>query len=59
MPKQPEEEQARPFCPEDYIERVRRRAYEIYLARGGTDGREFDDWVKAEKEVRKQLGIDR
>jgi hypothetical protein len=33
-------------------EEVRLRAYELYQARGGAEGSELDDWVRAEKEVR-------
>ena len=33
-------------------ERVAQRAYELYLARGGADGQELDDWLCAEREVR-------
>jgi outer membrane protein TolC len=28
------------------------RAYELYLARGGEDGRDIDDWLNAERELR-------
>jgi len=35
----------------DYGDRVAQRAYELYLARGGGDGRDFDDWLTAEREV--------
>jgi hypothetical protein len=38
----------------DMEEAVRRRAYEMYVARGGQPGREFDDWYAAEQEVRAQ-----
>jgi hypothetical protein len=31
--------------------KIESRAYEIYLRRGGTDGRDFDDWLCAEREV--------
>ncbi|MFY9562202.1 MAG: DUF2934 domain-containing protein [Terriglobales bacterium] len=31
---------------------IRRRAYEIYLQRGGTPGNESEDWLVAEQEVR-------
>jgi hypothetical protein len=31
---------------------VRLRAYQRYLERGGGDGRDFDDWVEAERELR-------
>jgi hypothetical protein len=33
-------------------QRIRERAYEIYLARGGQDGDEVSDWVAAEREVK-------
>ena len=32
-------------------ERIRRRAYEIYLERGEQSGRELDDWLQAESEL--------
>jgi hypothetical protein len=32
-------------------EEIRRRAYEIYLERGGEPGRDVDDWVQAEREL--------
>jgi hypothetical protein len=32
-------------------EEVRRRAYELYEERGRADGRDIDDWVRAEAEV--------
>ena len=33
-------------------EQIRRRAYEIYMERGGASGSELDDWVQAEMEIR-------
>jgi len=30
---------------------VRRRAYEIYLQRGGIPGQELEDWLQAEREI--------
>ena len=30
---------------------VKRRAYEIYLERGGLPGQELEDWVQAEREI--------
>jgi hypothetical protein len=30
---------------------IRRRAYEIYLERGGLSGSAFDDWLQAEREL--------
>ena len=32
-------------------EEIRRRAYEIYLARDGQPGGELDDWLHAEREL--------
>lgn len=34
-------------------EDIRVRAYHRYLERGGSHGLEFDDWVEAEKELKK------
>lgn len=31
--------------------RIATRAYELYLARGGRDGGDFDDWLNAEREL--------
>jgi Protein of unknown function (DUF2934) len=36
---------------EDYGDRVAERAYELYLSRGRADGRDFDDWLAAEREL--------
>ena len=33
-------------------EEIRRRAYEIYLARNGSPGDERQDWLIAEREIR-------
>jgi hypothetical protein len=35
----------------DDRDRIAMRAYELYLARGGADGGDFDDWLAAEREV--------
>jgi hypothetical protein len=32
-------------------EKIKRRAYEIYLERGEQPGRELDDWLQAEREL--------
>jgi hypothetical protein len=34
-------------------ERVRRRAYELYVQKGNESGSEFDDWLQAEEEIRR------
>jgi hypothetical protein len=33
---------------------IRARAYEMYLERGGRHGLDFDDWVRAERELRRK-----
>ncbi len=38
------------------VEEVARRAYELYLARGGEPGREQEDWLQAERELRQKAG---
>jgi hypothetical protein len=35
---------------------IRERAYEIYIERGGADGRALDDWLQAEIELTKTHG---
>jgi hypothetical protein len=37
------------------IEEIEQRAYEIYLERGGEDGRSVEDWLAAEKELTERL----
>ena len=32
-------------------ERIQARAYELYLARGGSDGQADEDWFTAEREL--------
>jgi len=36
-------------------EEIARRAYELYVARGGQNGSDVDDWLTAESEVQEQL----
>lgn len=32
-------------------ERIAERAYQLYMERGGRDGRDLDDWLEAEREL--------
>ena len=34
-------------------ERIRQRAYELYIERGNESGSEFDDWLQAEEEIQR------
>lgn len=36
---------------ESVREEIERRAYELFMARGGQDGYHIQDWLQAEKEV--------
>jgi hypothetical protein len=36
-------------------EEIRRRAYLIYLERGQQPGRELDDWLRAERELKRGM----
>ena len=42
--------------PENTEEESRRRAYELYLSRGGANGDDLSDWLEAERLVRSQRG---
>jgi hypothetical protein len=33
---------------------IRQHAYHLYLERGGAHGRDFDDWVRAEQELKRK-----
>jgi hypothetical protein len=35
---------------------VARRAYELFLQRGGSSGRDVEDWLEAERQVRAAYG---
>jgi len=38
--------------PPNVEQEIRRRAYELFEARGGEDGQELEDWLRAEEEIR-------
>jgi len=37
--------------PPNLEEEIRKRAYELFEARGGEEGHEFEDWLRAEEEI--------
>ncbi len=46
-------------CPPERIsELIQKRAYEFFEARGRLPGHELEDWLRAENEIRKHLGIE-
>ena len=40
---------------EDIEEEIRRRAYELYEARGREDGHDLEDWLRAEAEIASRM----
>jgi hypothetical protein len=38
---------------EPTTEQIAQRAYEIYQSRGGTEGQDIEDWLQAERELRR------
>ncbi|HXJ88116.1 MAG TPA: DUF2934 domain-containing protein [Candidatus Binatia bacterium] len=36
----------------DREDEIRQRAFELFEARGGQEGRELEDWLQAEEEIR-------
>jgi len=42
---------------QNFLDEVRKRAYEIFLQRGAAYGNDLDDWLKAEKEIKQKYGI--
>jgi hypothetical protein len=42
--------------PDQILERIRQRAYEMYELRG-KDGYDLDDWLRAESEVTQNFGV--
>ena len=51
-PEQPvAEAQAQGSLDSTREERIRRRAYEVYLERGGEPGQDLEDWLQAEREL--------
>jgi hypothetical protein len=45
------------FSPELHREAIARRAYELFCARGGQNGADLDDWLRAEREVMSELTV--
>lgn len=36
------------------LKKIEHRAYELYLDRGSDPGHDFDDWLRAERELKTQ-----
>jgi DUF2934 family protein len=46
------EQHAHPTNARPSHDQVAERAYEFFLARGGTDGHDVEDWLRAEDQLR-------
>ena len=53
-----EPQRMRDIDPMAMHEEIEKRAYEIYLRRGGGDGRDLDDWFAAEQELAQERSHD-
>lgn len=43
-------------CPAEYVpDQIRKRAYQLFEARGRRPGRELDDWLEAERQISYEL----
>jgi hypothetical protein len=42
---------------QQYLDEVKKRAYEIFLERGAGHGNDLGDWTKAEAEIKARYGI--
>lgn len=51
----PVEAESKPLAPTD--EQIQARAHELYLARGGEPGHDWDDWLLAESQLQAELGL--
>ena len=38
--------------PPNVEQEIRQRAYQLFEARGGEDGHELEDWLRAEEEIK-------
>ncbi|MER3422841.1 MAG: hypothetical protein C4293_06025 [Nitrospiraceae bacterium] len=51
----PEDQQAGVFNEAECSARVARRAFELFERRGGGAGRDVEDWLEAERQVKEEL----
>lgn len=50
----------KPVDANNFVQRVERRAYELYVKRGSKSGHEWDDWLAAERQMESELStVDR
>ena len=41
--------------PDQLLERISQRAFELYELRGGAHGHEVEDWLEAERQIRAEI----
>lgn len=42
---------------DELFARIQKRAYELFAKRGYKGSHDFDDWLRAERDVRRELSI--
>lgn len=42
---------------ENYSEKIRERAYELFIEKGGYNGSDVTDWLEAEKQVKDEYSM--
>ncbi|MDP2921718.1 MAG: DUF2934 domain-containing protein [Candidatus Omnitrophota bacterium] len=42
---------------EEFMQRVQKKAYELYVKRGNRSGNDLEDWLKAERIVKDEIGV--
>ena len=41
----------------DVLTKIQKRAFELYLKRGASHGNDMKDWLEAERQVKRDLGL--
>ena len=42
---------------QQFLDEVKKRAYEIFLEHGSSHGSDLNDWIRAESEIKQRYGI--
>lgn len=42
---------------DEILAKIQKRAYELFLKRGGCHGSDWNDWFEAERQIRREMGL--
>ena len=42
---------------DDVLAKIQKRAYELFLKKGGSHGNDWNDWFEAERQIRREMGL--